>query len=111
MSGIEVRGGVCVIFRDAAIPASPAVRHVHWEVWTKYLVARNKGAAPIRLYFNKADADANAGVGNDKYIEIPVAAADQPYGEWRGPVESRDAWLKGDGGVGSIELVGFQRRG
>ena len=115
MSVLGLRGGVPLIFRSTAIPASPGDLRHSWSRpnggWTNYLIARNKGANVIRMYFNQADNDAAAGAGNAKYIEVPVAAAGQPYGEWKGPVESREIWLKGIGGLGDIELVGFQRRG
>lgn len=110
MSVAEIRGGVPLPYNGTAA-ASPAHTHHTWQVWTKYLIARNKGAVPVRMYFNAEDAEAAAGVGNSKYVLLPVAAADEPHGEWRGPVECRGVWLKGAGGAGTVEVVAFQRRG
>jgi hypothetical protein len=58
------------------------------------------------LYFNKTDFDAN-----ENYVEVIERAAATPYGEWKGPVEIGQVWLRGVGGDSDVELVTFQRRG
>ena len=86
-------------------------RKVILRSFIHYLVVRNKGANVGRLYFTEEDWT------NDvNYVEIPVAAAAEPYGEWRGPVETAhdkysDLYIKGVVGAADIEVVGFQRRG
>jgi hypothetical protein len=75
--------------------------------WLKIRVSGN----PCRLYFTEANY-----LADERYVVIPVPDAKTPYGEWEGPVETcagpyADIWLRGDGGVSSVELVAFQRRG
>ncbi len=77
----------------------------------QYLVVRNKSAFVGRIYFTE-DSFTN-GIN---YVEVPVASAILPYGEWRGPVETVPAseyntlYLQGVGGSADLELVAFQRR-
>jgi hypothetical protein len=78
---------------------------------TFWMRVRNKGANIIRLYFTEVDFTADV-----NYVEIPVAAASAPHGEWEGPVEvdtfvGHKVWLKAITGATNIELVAFQRRG
>lgn len=67
---------------------------------------------PVRLYFTEKDY-----LADEHYILVPVPAADAPYGEWQGPVETvqgsanSDLWVRGSGGASTVELVVFQRRG
>jgi len=61
---------------------------------------------PCKLYFSQADY-----IDDVNFLTLPVAAADAPHGEWRGPIEAKEVWLLGDGGDTDIELVAFQRRG
>lgn len=109
MSIMTVRGGIPWVLRDAAVPI--AGRIVNLPFLIQYLTIRNKGAVVARLYFTKADLDAGI-----NYVDIPVASATYPYGEWSGPVETAmgdhsDLWIAGVGAVASLELVAFQRRG
>lgn len=86
-------------------------RRVKLPFFTTYMIARNKGANVARLYFTEDDF-----TNNVNYVELPISAATEPYGEWRGPVETAhekyaDVFIKGIVGATAIELVAFQRRG
>jgi len=105
MSALEVRGGVPMIYRNASVPTAAAVHH-RWPAWTKYVVFRNKGSTALRVYIHQADADNDTA----NYLDVPVASAAQPHGEWRGPVESREIWIKSITSAGSVEAIGFQKR-
>lgn len=109
MSVMTVRGGIPYVVRDAAVQI--AGRKIRLPFLIHSLILRNVGGVPVKLYFTKADYDADA-----NYVTAPVASPTYPYGEWAGPVETvsgdhEDLWVAGVGGVGSIELVAFQRRG
>jgi hypothetical protein len=106
---IQTRGGVPYVLRRSVDGTGGKVV---LPFLTSYLKVRNKGSGGIvRLYFTEADFDAN-----ENYIELPVATAILPYGEWEGPVETvtgerEHLWLKSAAGSNEIELVAFQRRG
>jgi len=107
MSVATVRGGVPYVLRDSVTTSGRKVRLPFYMNWLKVRVSGN----PCRLYFTEEDFDAD-----QNYVLIPVPAAATPHGEWEGPVETcagshSDLWVRGDGGVSSIELVAFQRRG
>lgn len=109
MGVLTVRGGIPYVLRDAAVAVGG--RKIRLPFLIHYLVIRNKGAAVARLYFTEEDFTDDA-----NYVEIPVASAVYPYGEWSGPVETAsgpnsDLWMRGVGGNASLELVAFQRRG
>lgn len=109
MSVMTVRGGIPYVLRDAAVQI--AGRKIRLPMLIHSLILRNVGTVPVRLYFTQADFDADA-----NYVSVPVPSPTYPYGEWAGPVETvsgdhEDLWVRGDGGIGSIELVAFQRRG
>ena len=102
------RGGIPLVRRVAADTTG---RMVSMPFYLMYIKVRNKSANVGRLYFTEADyvADAN-------YVEIPVAAAETPYGEWEAPVETAEGnranlWVKGISGTADLEMVLFQRRG
>lgn len=103
-----VRGGIPHVIRASFDTTG---RRVKFPFFTLYLIVRNKGSAVARLYFTEEDYT------NDvNYVEIPVAAATDPHGEWQGPVETasgdREAvYIKGITSTADIELVAFQRRG
>jgi hypothetical protein len=98
----EQRGGFPKVYREAVTTAG--IDH-HIRFITKYLKIRVSDF-PCRIFFSQEDFD-----GDTNYIEVPVAAAATPNGEWEGPVEINRIWLKGIGGSSNIELVVFQRRG
>ena len=113
MSVMTVRGGIPWVLRDAAVPVAGRLVNVPFLI--HFVIARNKGGVPIRLYFTAKDM-----ADDVNYVEVPVASATYPYGEWAGPVETSSGvpgdghdnlWIKAIGGAGSIELVAFQRRG
>ena len=91
-------------------------RKVVFKFSINYLVIRNRDAAQAaRLYFTQKDFTDDA-----NFVELPIPSAIDPYGEWRGPVETvvpeteegRDGvFIRGVGGDADVELVGFQRRG
>lgn len=86
-------------------------RAVGLGIWLQYVILRNKGAAAVRVYLTQADFDAD----NDNYIDVPVVAAEEPYGHWEGPLETApgeqsDLWVKTASGSSTLEVVGFQRR-
>lgn len=103
MSLAQVRGGIPHVFR-LSVPTAGQAHSLPFSCF--YLVARNQGANVIRLYFTEADFTANA-----NYIVLPVAAAITPQGEWAGPVEAKQVWLRAITAASDIELVAFQRRG
>ncbi len=98
----QVRGGIPHVFRaDIDITG----RKHTLPFYTNYLKIRASGS-PCRVYFTQANFDAD-----EDYVYAPMPSASQPYGEWDGPVEADDIWLKGEGGTSTVELVAFQRRG
>jgi hypothetical protein len=108
---LQIRGGVPAP-RQVTAPAStdPALA-VAMPFATFWMILRNKGAAVVHVFFNQADA--LAGVN---YVQLPVAAAATPHGEWSGPVEvdifcDCQIWLQSAGAACDVEVVGFQRRG
>lgn len=101
MSVAETRGGWPHIFRESIVVGG---RQHRFPFVCKFLKMRAV-TYPCRVFFTEADYDANA-----NYIEVPVAAAETPHGEWSGPVEAHTVWLKGSGGTSVLELVAFQRR-
>jgi hypothetical protein len=111
MSVLMVRGGIPRVRR---LQVATGGQEVNLPFYTNYLIARNKdttAANIVRLYFTKADfiADAN-------YVQVPIAAAATPQGEWQGPVETDpgengNIWVKSEAGTPVLELVVFQRRG
>lgn len=123
------RGGVPFVRRVAT---STDVQRVRLPFYAQHLKLRNKGASIVRVYFTQTAADAGSAGG--EYIEVPVAAATAPHGEWEGPVETLagspppflgegtapgpqrvDAgsyvWVEAASGTPTLELVAFQRRG
>lgn len=60
------------------------------------------------MYFTLADYTADA-----NYVVAHLSAADTPYGEFSGPVEVSEVWLRcpSAGLTSDIELVAYQRRG
>ena len=110
MSVLTVRGGVPVVRRETITTTG---QKLTLPFYTLFLVARNKGANVCRLYFTEDDFDAN-----ENFVELDVAAAATPHGEWAGPVETvadnttgRDnIYLRAVGGSTDVEVVAFQRR-
>jgi len=102
MSVLEGRGGFPHVFRETITTTGRAHQ---FPFVSKFLKIRATAYA-CKMYFTAADfaADTN-------YILVPVAAADTPHGEWDGPVEASQVWLKGVTGSSVVELVAFQRRG
>ena len=103
MSLAQIRGGIPLVFRDSIDTTG---RKHDPKKFVNYIVARNKGANVVNLFFTEDDFDADA-----NFVELPVAAATAPYGEWSGPVEAEAIWLKAVGGASAVEVVLFQRRG
>ena len=103
MSLAQLRGGVPLVFLDT-IDTTGRKHRFPATIW--HMIARNQGAFPVRVYFTEADY--TAGIN---YVTLPVAAATAPHGEWVGPVEAIEIWLRGIGGSAAVEVVGFQRRG
>lgn len=105
--------GIPLVRRVLALtaPADAKAAKVTFQSPLIYLMARNKGANIVRMYFTAADFTADA-----NYVELPVAAATAPHGEWNAPVEVNSAgerdgiWFKAASADTNIELVGFQRR-
>lgn len=103
MSVMQNRGGIPVVFRDTIDTTG---REHNPRVNINYIIARNKGAGTVRMYFTEADFDANV-----RYVELPQDSAADPYGEWRGPVEANMIWLRAVTVSCEVEVVTFQRRG
>lgn len=105
MSALGLRGGVPSVFRTS-IPIAADGRHHRFGGPINAMVARNKGANVIRMYFTEKD------LTNDvNFVELPPASTAEPFGQWSGPVELREIWLKALTAPTDIELVSFQRRG
>lgn len=102
MSVASVRGGVPHVFRATVDTGGRKHSLPHFCMHMQIRVS----GAPCKLYFNEADYTADA-----NYVLVPIPAAETPYGEWNGPVEAGDIWLRGSGGSTTVELVSFQRRG
>lgn len=102
MSVLEVRGGFPKVFRESV--ATTGWHHT-FPFTTKYVQIRVLTNA-CKVYFTQADFDADV-----DYILIPVPAAETPYGEWQGPVEAKEIWLKGVTAASAVEMVAYQRRG
>jgi hypothetical protein len=102
MSLVQTRGGFPHVFRASIDTIGRKHDFPFVSLW---LCIRTK-TAPVRVYFTEADFTANA-----NYILVPVPAADTPHGEWKGPLEVDQVWLRGDGGTAAVELVAAQRRG
>lgn len=122
---MQTRGGVPHVRR---ITATTTVERLQLPFYTQWLKLRNKGEAIVRVYFTAQDA-----ADDENYVEIPVAAATDPHGEWEGPVETLSGrpapmigseaannlrvdagsylWFKAASGSQSVEMVAFQRRG
>lgn len=107
MSVVQTRGGIPIVRREAITVAG---RKVRLPVWIQHLKVRTADY-PVKLYFSEEDFDSDI-----NYVLIPVPAAETPYGEWEGPVETAadkytDLWFDAVGGTANIEMVAFQRRG
>lgn len=102
MSVQEGRGGYPHVFQETV---GTAGRHHRFPFTTKYLKIR-VATNPCLMYFTQDDYDNGTNV-----VTVPVPAAETPHGEWEGPVEASQIWLKGSGGNTAVELVAFQRRG
>jgi hypothetical protein len=71
-----------------------------------HVVARNKGANFVKMFFSKADYDAGT-----KYVTIPVASASEPHGEWCGPVGNiRTLYFVADTAAVLVEVTAFLRQ-
>lgn len=104
MSIAQVRGGIPRVFR-VSIPTAGRMHAPPF--YTSYIVARNRGANVIRMYFTEADFDAN-----ENYVELLAAAAATPNSDvWEGPCELEKIWFRAITAASTIELVAFQRRG
>lgn len=105
MSLLQARGGIPHVFRstvDQATGRKHSLPH-----FSSFLILRVQNAA-CRLYFNQKDFDDNTG-----FVLVPVPSAATPNGEWSGPAEASDVFLRSDSTVtpSDVELVTFQRRG
>ena len=112
MSVLTARGGVPHVVRDTIDTTG---RRVQLPFYTLFLIARNKDTTnACKLYFTQDDFD-----NDENYVELPIAAAATPHGEWAGPVETggddmggrNDVFLRASAGTAAVELVAFQRRG
>lgn len=103
MSVLTVRGGVPHVFRASA-DNTAGMTHV-LPFMSMYLQLRVTGN-PCKLFFS-----AEAMAADADYILVPVASTSTPYGEWQGPAEIGQVWMKGSGGASAVELVAYQRRG
>ena len=103
MSVMEIRGGVPDVFSGQTI-GTGGRRH-GFKFTCKYLQIRVT-TNPCLLYFTEKNF-----IAGTNPITVPVAAAETPYGEWQGPVEAEEVWMRGSGGNTVVELVAYQRRG
>jgi hypothetical protein len=103
MSVGTVRGGVPHVWRQTGINTTGRKHTLPHN--SLYLIIRVT-ANPCRLFFTQKDYDDNV-----NYVLVPVPSAGTPHGEWQGPVETGDVWLRADTTATDVELVTFQRRG
>ena len=106
MSLMTGRGGIPHVFR--ATIDSTGRKH-RFPFTCNYLQLRVPGATePCRMYFTEDDFD-----NDENYVVAHLSSADTPYGEFSGPVEVYEVWLKcpSAGLTSDIELVVYQRRG
>lgn len=104
MSVGTVRGGVPHVFRAAIDNTGRKHALPHFAL---YLILRVQSGVACRLYFTEKDYTDNA-----NYVLVQPASATEPHGEWAGPAEVGDVWLRADSvGTSNVELVTFQRRG
>lgn len=108
MSAVQLRGGFPHVERPSVPTGGSSYSMPFATFWMKL---RNKGANVVRVYFKLEDFTADA-----NYVELPVAAATAPYGEWEGPVEvdnyNQDTfWMRAITGASVVEVAAFQRRG
>lgn len=102
MSVLAIRGGIPVVWRSAVSTTG----QYHKFPWiSNYLIARAATDA-CRLFFTEDDY-----TNDTNYVEVPVASASTPNGEWSGPVEASGIWVKSATATSNLELVIFQRRG
>jgi len=104
MSLMQTRGGIPHVFR-ASVDQAAGRKH-RLPHYSSFLIIRAQTAA-CRLYFTKADFDAD-----QNFVLVPIPSASTPHGEWAGPVEASDVFLRSDnaGTPTDVELVTFQRR-
>ncbi len=103
MTIMSARGGFPHVFRASILHT--AVRYHRLPFASKWLKIRVAGNI-CRMFFSEADATAGT-----NYIEVPVAAAETPHGEWEGPLEVANIWLLAVTGTSTIEMVVTERRG
>ena len=103
MSIAQIRGGIPNPYSSAV--STTGHQHV-FPFNSFYLVARNLGANVIRLYFTEADF-----TNDENYISLQVSSQSTPHGEWKGPVEAKECWVRSELGASTVEIVSFQRRG
>ena len=105
MSVLQTRGGIPHVFRVSVDQASG--RKHRLPAFSNFLIIRVL-SAPCRLYFTQETFDS----GTD-FVLVPLPSASTPHGEWVGPVEASDIFLRSDSGAtaSDVELVTFQRRG
>jgi hypothetical protein len=108
MSAVQLRGGVPYVERTSVPTAGRYYIAPFATFWMKF---RNKGANIVRLYFTEENFTDDV-----NYVELPVASATYPYGEWEGPVEvdtfiEHKVWMKAMTAAVDVEWVAFQRRG
>lgn len=102
MSVLAVRGGTPWVWRTTVTTTG---QYHKFPGITNYLIARAATQA-CRLFFTEDDY-----TNNTNYVEVPVASATTPHGEWSGPVEASGIWVKSVTATSTLELVVFQRRG
>jgi hypothetical protein len=104
MSLVTVRGGIPHVLRATIDDTGQKHRLPFMCNW---LAVRVPTGDPCRIYFFEKDFDAD-----ENYVIAPAQAAETPYGEWSGPAEVYEVWLKCDvAATSTIELVAYQRRG
>ena len=101
MSIMEIRGGVPFIRN---ITFDTTGRRLPFNGTSKWLSLR-AASFPCRAYFTEDDFNAD-----QNYISVPVASTTTPYGEWKGPLEAEQVWIKGIGGSSVVEVVALLRR-
>lgn len=103
MSVAQIRGGIPNPY-SATVDTTG---HYHpLPFYSFYLVARNLGDNVIRLYFKEVDF-----TNDENYVTLQVASTSTPHGEWKGPVEAKECWVKSQIDDSTVEIVSFQRRG
>lgn len=97
--GVQTRGGIPRVKQGLSITTSG--RKVPFEALSTHVIVRT-ATNPVRLFFSKADYEADV-----NYWEVAVGEANK----FDAPLEAREIYMKGNGGTATVDLIVFHRKG